>query len=153
VHRTSICDAASLNPKGSPVKQPTPPSRANHGGSVFSCNLSMSLVDRTRRWQRPRYAALARLCDGAPRMKVMIPEQEPSCEFRPGDHVQAIDGTFVGLRGRVIGVKVAQELWTSSGGRQPSSHTLAACVWAALSIFSRPVPVMLVRDQIRHITA
>jgi transcription antitermination factor NusG len=86
-------------------------------------------------------------------MKVMIPEQEPSCEFRPGDPVQVIDGTFVGLRGRVIGVKEAQELWASSGGQQPGSHTPAVCVWVALSIFSRPVPVMLVRDQIRHITA
>jgi transcription antitermination factor NusG len=84
----------------------------------------------------------------------MNAEQSRSGEFRPGDRVKVIDGTFVGLEGRVIDLKEAREMWESGkGGEQPCARPPAICGWVLLSIFSRPVPVMLVRDQIQHATS
>ncbi len=71
-------------------------------------------------------------------------------EFRPSDRVKVIDGTFVGSEGRVIDVKEAREMWENNGGEQPSSRTPPVCVWVALPVFGRTVPVMLMRDQIQR---
>lgn len=43
-----------------------------------------------------------------------------SGEFRPGDWVTVIDGTFVGSAGRVIDAKEAREMWERDGGQQPA---------------------------------
>jgi transcription antitermination factor NusG len=73
-------------------------------------------------------------------------------EFRPGDWVIVVGGTFVGSEGRVIDAKEAREMWERSGGQQPGYWEPEGCVWVALPVFGRPVPVMLTPDQLGHST-
>jgi transcription antitermination factor NusG len=72
-------------------------------------------------------------------------------EFRSGDRVKVIDGTFVGYEGCVSDAKEVRERWERCGGTEPPRHMPPGCIWVVLTIFSRPVPVMLDRFQVEHI--
>ena len=74
-------------------------------------------------------------------------------ELRSGDRVKVIDGTFVGSDGYVIDAKEAHAMWERCGGEQPPTRTPAVCIWVVLTVFCRPVPVMLHRFQVDHIAS
>jgi hypothetical protein len=71
-------------------------------------------------------------------------------EYRPGDRIKVIDGTFVGSVGYVIDAKEAHARWERCGGQQPPTRTPAVCIWVVITVFNRPGPVMLHRFQVQH---
>jgi transcription antitermination factor NusG len=69
--------------------------------------------------------------------------------FMPGDQVDVIDGTFVGMKGSIVCPDRARALRKKNGGQDCIYAVLPGCVWVALMLFDRLTPVMLQPDQIR----
>jgi transcription antitermination factor NusG len=63
--------------------------------------------------------------------------------FVPGDEVQVIGGTFVGMAGRVVSPEEAQTLRQTFGGQRSVRSRPEGFVWVELPIFERTVPVLL----------
>ena len=80
----------------------------------------------------------------------MNAERTDAGEFRPGDRVKVVGGTFVGMDGRVIDKAEVLALYAQGGGQNPDTRRPPGYVWLALPIFAREVPILLEQDQIQH---
>jgi transcription antitermination factor NusG len=63
--------------------------------------------------------------------------------FRPGDAVTVVDGTFIGMPGRVISPTEAANSRQLSVDKASVFRTAKGMVWVVVEIFSRPVAVPL----------
>ena len=63
--------------------------------------------------------------------------------FQTGENVRIVQGTFSGMKGRIISVTEAlqRELWISDSVRNEESY------WVILTIFGRDVPLELEPQQ------
>jgi hypothetical protein len=68
-------------------------------------------------------------------------------DLLPGDRIKVIDGTFVGLTGLVVSRQEAMAMWEKAGGEKPGPIDPAGGVWVRVSVFDRPIIVLLDRSQ------
>ena len=54
----------------------------------------------------------------------------------PGDRVQVVDGTFVGMRGVVVDSAEAETIWQRIGGQEPPLNSEPRIVLVILPIFA-----------------
>jgi transcription antitermination factor NusG len=70
--------------------------------------------------------------------------------FFPSDQVNVVDGTFVGMTGKVVSPEEARAVQETSGGEPSLFSRPEGMVWVVLTIFGRPVSVLLEPLQIRR---
>jgi ribosomal protein L24 len=73
-------------------------------------------------------------------------------DFRSGDRVKVIDGTFAGMQGIVVSRAKANALCETVGGQRPSLTAVPGMVHVMLTIFNRTVPVTLLTWQIEKVS-
>ena len=71
--------------------------------------------------------------------------------FRPGDEVEVGDGTFVGSVGTVVTPGEWRVMRQHSGAGAFLYEVEPGCVWVALPVLGRTVPVMLLPFQIQDV--
>jgi transcription antitermination factor NusG len=82
----------------------------------------------------------------------MSPDQQPyPGGFVPGDLVEVTDGTFAGTPGRVVSPEEAETLRDRFGGEMSVFRRPPGQVWVVLTLFDRPVPLLLEPFLLRRI--
>jgi transcription antitermination factor NusG len=66
--------------------------------------------------------------------------------FFPGDQVNVVDGTFVGMPGKVVTPEEAKAI----GGEASVLSRPKGLVWVVVTIYGRPVSVLLQPFQIKR---
>ena len=70
--------------------------------------------------------------------------------YVPGNTVKVIDGTFVGMAGRVVSPEEAKTVQQTHGGQTSVFQRPAGLVWVVLTIFGSPVSVLLEPFQLQR---